>query len=629
MTDASQSGTSVEDLVLGHVLDSKRSGRGGGDASGRLGSPKERRTRGLLRNAGAPRGWQSVVKRIAGGSARTPQELKRLLDYVAREDGVQSTWCNLAGYERDFDPGKTGKLAAAWSSTWRGAPKRGHADHIVLSFPRGVDGAQAEVIAREWGEAVFGSGDHGDVWRYVGALHKDTDHVHAHFVVDKHGIDHGWFLSICRYSALNFDVMRELHAEISQAHGLNILATSRLSRGLIENPARDRDVNAAAHRPDKTAPPTPPPLSDAERTRRLEEMQAFASDYDELGRIAGIAAGSGKDTESATNFFARLAHALGASADALRQGLPLMPDLSLHTEGDAASKIEAARAGMVAAASDAWEAIRAMEPSAERVDLERSFADQARASLKLAPENPLLAEHARVVSREEDPYFHPTLASLARLDAGTAEGVSLDAGLRETLSHVREEIGERLTALFSLREDDLRAAGTTAEEMVARFVAPERSLGQLVQWSSQDGPEAKVLWMEAERDLTREVGRTLDTLELTPSLTEAIAKDQLLSADRNLRLSDVPALEAIVDRVQESLPREDLDRVLAGDLALLAEQVRDPALRAAVAHELKNEGDLGPDDAVGRWADLARSQSRAAELGQRDRVSERDPSLEL
>ena len=121
----------------------------------------------------------------------------------------------------------------------------------------------------------------------------------------------------------------------------------------------------------------------------------------------------------------------------------------------------------------------------------------------------------------------------------------------------------------------------------------------------------------------------LETVEFPPDLTEAMARDQLLSADRHLKLSEVPALEAIVDRVHDVLSREDLDRVLHGDLAPLAEQVRDPALRAAVAHELKNEADLGLDDSVGPWADLARSQQRAADLGQRERVTERDHGLEL
>lgn len=621
--------TSVEELVLGHVLDGKRRGRsGGGGAEGRLGSPKERRSRALLRNAAAPRSWQSVVKRIVAGSTRTPQELKRLLDYVSREEGVQSTWCNLAGYDRDFDPERTGRIAQTWSSTWNGAPKRGHTDHIILSFPRGVDVDRAEAVARDWGQAVFGSGEYGDVWRYVAALHKDTDHLHAHFVVDKHGIEQGRFMSICRHAALNFDVMRELHAEISQQHGLNIVASTRLSRGLIENAPRETEMRAA-HASGKTTPPPPPPMSDGERARRLDTLQGFAREYDELGQIAGLASASGAEP-SAKSFMTRLAAALGASASALRQGVPQMPDTTLHAEGDAAARIEAARAEMIASATEAWEAIRAMEPSAERVELERSFADQARASLKLAPDNLLLTEHARAAERSDDPYYNPTLASLARLDHGMTEGISLDDGLRATLAHVRDEIGERLTALFSIREDELRIAGTSVEEMVARFSLPERSEGQRASWiAEQPNTMQKVFWMETERALGQEVRAELATFNLAPELTEAVAREQMLSADRHLRLSEVPALEAIVDRMQENLRPEDLERIRSGDLGPLAEQVRDPALRAAVAHELKNEGDLGQSGTVGHWADLARSQARAADLGQRERGLERDHGLEL
>lgn len=620
---------SVEDLVLGHVLDDRRRGRGGGDgSSSRLGTRKERQTRALLRNAGGPRGWQSVVKRIAGGSARTPQELKRLLDYVAREEGVQSTWCNLAGYERDFDPARTERTADIWSSTWTGAPRRGHADHIVLSFPRGVDAERAEVIAREWGQAVFGSRDYGDIWRYVAALHKDTDHLHAHFVVDKHGIEEGRFLSICRHAALNFDVMRELHAEISQSHGLNILASSRLSRGIIANPPRQSELRASREG-GKPTPPAPTPLSDGERSRRLAVLQGFAREYDALGDLAGLAAAAGIETAT-SSYLTRLARALGASAAALRQGVPLMPDHSLHAEGDPAARVEAARSEMIASATEAWEAIRAMEPSAERVNLERSFAEQARASLKLAPDSILLAEHAQVADRSTDPYYIPTLASLARLEQGQTKGVSLDEGLRATLAHVRDEIGERLTALFSIREDELRIAGTSIEEMVARFTLAERSEGQRASWiDAQPNTMQKVFWMETERAIGQEIDGALMGLDLTPALTEALAKDQLLTADRHLRLSEVPALEAIVDRMHDTLKPEDLDRVRSGDLAPLNEQVRDPALRAAVAHELKNEGDLGASSEVGPWADLARAQQRAAELGQRDRTAERDTGHEL
>jgi type IV secretion system T-DNA border endonuclease VirD2 len=621
---------SVEDLVLGHVLESKRRSRGGGGgAEGRLGSVKERRTRGLLRNAGAPRSWQSVVKRIAAGSARTPQELKRLLDYVAREDGVETTWCNLAGYERDFDPARTGKVAENWSSTWRGAPKRGHTDHLILSFPRGVSVEAAEAVSREWGQEVFGSGEYGDVWRYVASIHKDTDHVHAHFVVDKHGIDNGRFLSICRYSELNFDVMRELHAEIAQEHGLNIVATSRLSRGLIENPTRDLEARSLAHRANPISPPAPPPLADGERARRLEALQGFAADYDELGRIAAVAAGPNDARQSQNSFFTRLAQALAESATALRQGLPMTPDATLHDEGDAAARIEAARATMIAAAEEAWTAIRAMEPSADRVALEHSFAHQARASLQLAPDNLLLAGHARVAQFDEDPYAHPMLASLARLEKEATQGITLTDGVRAAAAHVREELGDRLVALFSIREDDLRGAGTSVEEMVARFTAPERSEGQLAAWHDQDGTKAKVFWRELERALAKEVAHEVENLVLAPDLSEALAKEQILSADRHLRLSEVPALEAIVDRIEMALPQADLDIVRSGDLRPLAEHVQDPALRAAVAQELRNEGDPGQDGTVGPYADLARHQARAAALGLRDRSSDHDLGHEL
>lgn len=194
-----------------------------------------------------------------------------------------------------------------------------------------------------------------------------------------------------------------------------------------------------------------------------------------------------------------------------------------------------------------------------------------------------LAEHARIASHEKDPYFHPTLTSLARLEADASPGLTFDAGLRATLAHVRKEIYDRLEALFAFREDDLQVAGTSAQEMAARFLAPERSVGQLAAWHDQDGVE---------------VGRDLETLSLSPALEEALAREQILSADRHLRLSEVPALEAIVDRVQEVLPKADLELVLSGDLTPLTEHVRDPALRAAVAHELKNEVDLGLDDSV-------------------------------
>ena len=178
--------------------------------------------------------------RVPAGGARSTKELKRQLEYVTRDDGVKATWMNMNGTERDLFKNTVATTIPLWASTWSGAPKRGHTDHIILSFPHGTDVEVAESIAREWGQAVFANGEFGDRWQYIAGLHQDTDHVHAHFVVNKRGVDWGQFLSISMKSELNYDIMRELHAKISTDHGVAMNASSRLSRGMIENaPARD------------------------------------------------------------------------------------------------------------------------------------------------------------------------------------------------------------------------------------------------------------------------------------------------------------------------------------------------------------------------------------------------------
>lgn len=616
---------SIEDVVLGHVLDDRRTRRGGAGTSERLGSTGQRARRALTRNATTPRSFQSVVKRVKTGSTRTPQELRRLLDYVAREEGVKATWCNLAGYDRDLAADELGRIVDTWSSTWRGAPQRGHTDHIIVSFPRGVSADVAETIAREWGQAVFGSGDFGDVWRYVAAVHQDTDYAHAHFVVDKHGIDLGRFMSISMKAELNYDVMRELHAEISQSHGINITASSRLSRGIIENAPRETDVRAA-HASGRAV--SPQPMSDEERVRREVVVRGFAAQYEDLGRIARLTAGQGTDDDG---FMARLASALANCANQMMKGLPLMPDTSLHPGlrpgADAAQRFEAAKGAMVEAAKEAWEEIRGMEPSAEKTELEMAFARQARAARDIGRDDPFLAAHARVVERSEDPYFHTTVASLGRVEATVGETTPI-AGI---IAHVRDELEERLKAVFSLREDDLRGAGTSVQEMAARHLAPERTEGQLATWRAADTPLASVTWLELERDISKDAARIIGDYEVPRDLREVIARDQLLTAERHTRLADVPAIEALVDRVQERLSKEELALITSGDPSPLRSEIKDPALRAAVASELKNEADLGSDptsarrsEPVASFQDLARSQDRAVE--QRDRPRERDLS---
>lgn len=190
---------------------------------------------------------------------------------MAREEGVQSTWCNLAGYERDFDPARTERTADIWSSTWTGAPRRGHADHIVLGFPRGVDAERAGSSPGNGGRLSSGPVSMGMSGAMSPPCTRTLTTCHAHFVVDN-GIEEGRFLSICRHAALNFDVMRELpRRDKPVAWAEHPRLASRLSAASSKT-RRDSPRYAHRERVGRSRPYPPPPLPDGERSRRLAAL---------------------------------------------------------------------------------------------------------------------------------------------------------------------------------------------------------------------------------------------------------------------------------------------------------------------------------------------------------------------
>ena len=110
---------------------------------------------------------QSVVKRVFAGGCHNAKSLRRQMEYITRDEAMVASWSNQIGIERSFDEKGIGTVVGEWSDAWVGAPKRGHTDHIILSFPKGTDAESAEHISREWGQEVFGSGFYEDRFRYV------------------------------------------------------------------------------------------------------------------------------------------------------------------------------------------------------------------------------------------------------------------------------------------------------------------------------------------------------------------------------------------------------------------------------------------------------------------------------
>ena len=601
----------IQQAVIGELLPDigKRTrGMSGGGASNRGGSA--RRVAGFAKNL--ERVPQSVVKRVQAGGCHGPKELRRQIDYIMRDEASVAEWSNQIGVERTLTEAGVDAVIDEWSSSWSGAPKRGHTEHVILSFPRGTDAEAAENISREWAREVFG-GLYEDRFRYVAALHHNTEQVHAHFVIDKVGMDEGRFLSIGRHSDINYDMMRQLHADIAADHGLALNATTRLSRGLVEHAPRQADIQAAM---EEGREPYAAPMSDATRAEREAVVRSHAADYRELAALARVA-------DDRDGWMARL---IGKATDAvarIEEGTFRMQDFAAVNEVpaaslDAAGRLLAARETLLAEASNAWEKISEMDPGPERVSLEREFSEAAKATVLVFEKDAFFLSHASAVPAEADPYSVPMITALHDR-AETSDGrfaAQADAAL--------DRFMERLEDAFRDRADLFEANGTSAEEMAARFASRERSEAQLEVWRPEDANE-RATWLEVERDLRREAEAVAMDLPMERELVEDLARDALLESRQGERLADLAALDRLVSEVRSDLGDGDMDRIASGELDPLMDAIRDPALRAAVGSELRNVAAIEEDgrDAADRESEPADRFRELAEIHERGRSRER------
>ena len=580
----------LQEAVLGYPLeDLARRSRSGGSGTRVPGAgPGGLQSRSFRAFAGnAQRAPQSVVKRIRAGGCHSKEELTRQLNYITREDAAHATWTNFAGVDRELRSTTLARAVEDWSSAWRGAPRRGHTDHIILSFPKGTGIDAAETVAREWGQAIFASGDYGDQWRYVAAVHRDPDHIHAHFVVDKVGCDWGNFLSISMKSELNYDVMRERHAEIARAHGLEMVASNRLSRGIIENPPRETEYRAAHDRTGRGDLVPAPSMSEAERARRRAVVKDFARQYAGLGQLASLS-GAGNA------FMQTLSQAFFASAQTLEEGGSLMSEADTLTPPplengslDAIAAMAVARDQMLSEARQTWDSIQSMDAGPERVRMQAEFSRTSAELIEATQADPFFQEHATIAHAGDDLFAHLTPTSLQHV----REGLELDDPSVRQIDSALDDMRDALTVVFSSETELMAQMSTTAEELAEYLLQGEHSVAQAEAWRGR----AEALDEDASARLTdmlEEGHRIIEGVTVPRDLAEELALDQLLTVDKHHPLADVPAIEALVNRMTGELSNEALGQVLEGDSTPLQDEIRDPAVRAAIAAELKIEADL-------------------------------------
>ncbi len=191
---------------------------------------------------------QAVLKMVNNHKVQTATVLRDRLDYLSREmsddiaakydtdnsQKVELEGAVFTGRDYNLDRAEKEELIHDWATSWDRPIKSGHTYHMILSTPKGTDPQVARAIGREFAMRIFESGDFGDKWDYVSALHTDTANPHVHLMINKHGEESGKVLNTFKSAVLNLDYLRQVQVEIAAKYGLHLAATSKLARGITD-----------------------------------------------------------------------------------------------------------------------------------------------------------------------------------------------------------------------------------------------------------------------------------------------------------------------------------------------------------------------------------------------------------
>jgi hypothetical protein len=429
-------------------------------------------------------------------------------------------------------------------------------------------------------------------------------------------MEDGKFLSISRHSEISYDMMRELHAQIAGEHGLVLNASSRLSRGIMENAPRDTDLQAARK---EGREPVVAPLDPASRVLREAEMRRHAEGYRQLAQLAGM----GLEADTPPNgWMGRIAESAELAATNLMKGMPVKEGFAEGVDipaagADVIGRLIAARETLQAEADTAWSAIQDMAPGAEKVELEQLFAGKAREMGRLLGRD-FLADHSSSVSPERDPYRVQGIAGLAARAA--EEGNPLVVEADAALGRFRAELARVLAPMEARFEE----AGSSIEEVAARFTAPHRSEAQLEASRPVDAQERSD-WLGLERDLQARARDVFAGLHMDRDLLADLARQDILDAGQGSRLADIATLDKLISDVRQDLRDGDMDQLAAGRIDPLMDRIEDPGLRQAVFSELKAIAavDAG-DDITGRDSEPAATYRTRIEAFERAEERGRD-----
>ena len=438
-----------------------------------------------------------------------------------------------------------------WAGTWRGSTKLGFTSHMLLSFPTDVTVDQVRDIAMDWTEHFFESGEYGDQWDYVLAVHDDRAHKHAHIILNNRGVEKGTWFSCWAEGVMSPQLMREKQAEIAEAYGVMLDATTRLERGIFEKPAGIEEIYRAK---EEARLPREIALTAQESAIAQAQVVGFAKDYKNLADLLDR-----MDRQ-------HMARAVRGMADGLGSGTPWN-----FTEGE----IDMKDIKTVGDAIDYSErTIEALRLKAEELDPAERAAFEAKAAPIIADLSQMVPDpdlRARFGKQLEEPY-PPGAGSevlIAALQSGNGDG------LRDVLERAEE-------------------AGMDSEELVARIAAGgTRNYGMAQDWVERD--MNAVLAKDGLSVETANDDQLDAALEKVDSVMDALmerAKELGVEIGRTLTDEEEATLPLIDedDRTPNPYLQDLADMLRDGKLTEEQEETVERTLQSELFKELGEEG---------------------------------------
>lgn len=563
---------------------------------------------GNVRKANTP---QAVFKIIRTGGCYNRADLKAQMNYVlGKSDHVIDPSSRHDG-GKELTSRQVSRLAGDWAEGWRGKVENGNSMHLMMSFPKGTDIEKVKIITRGVCDELIGQG-YGR-WNYIAGIHTDREHPHAHIIVDRRNPDNELFY-LAKDGELSYDRFKDAMVEWGRDVGVEMINTSRFSRGLTEEALSSIDLRKTlrgeliehgkspyAHDPKNT------PSYYVKLATETGEKELWGSGLERALKEAGVQRGQelsitnrGKEVTSFTNrrgkdvAFTRTqweVRLIGpvqtqdrtsaqVNSDFVQQRLSAMAD-TYRGLGSIAERL-----GNTITANALERLAQQIEKGEDMSD--RAGAVQANPALERDVDNFEAKLNAlRTTVTEIDRSIH---------QAPPEQRAQMDKELDDLLRSVRElnPLGEQTRTLTSPASDSIYAEGIARDMQRALSQAPER-LEAALEGSGIDARE-----MAARIDMTastfalesRWVDRDLRAVadkngyDLSTGQGLADARDHISDLyDRiEAALSD-QSLEQTARRVE--MPEDEFNQAVEAEIATLKAEGFGKASISARSHEIE------------------------------------------